>query len=588
MRTSNFITVATLLRPPYHLIYALPLLFLSILLLFAGAFLTLDRTRSFASSSDVKETAHFYRLESGIGGLAIGWILGVHAATLTSLLILNQTETARLSAPAFLAIWLLSAIILTLVCGRWKYAALALGGILGGACTGLILAISLHPSLLARLVLTLIAIIMLTGAILLPFPILRHTSLRIATSATGAVGIINACAILGSSEINNKLASWANAWLHFVLLHDSDSAELQWGTGKSKGLTAACYFLWMIGAACDWYLKQRIGEDPDEAWDKVLGSYTTAFPPEVSRTGTFMPIKSRWTSFKEKLHSSTANNRVEKPLLFSPDSQLAPTLPKFRQDPPVFRPHMPGTFAHDPYDSDSDSDIGGGENPLHTTPNERKWTASTNYSDSTLVNPEGLRRHRGAGRAFQCPQIFTASPSSSHIEYGDRDAERSPELNLGPHRIEPCRDDGENWRPERSDSINSAKAEMVEAESRDVTTMAPVALYSSDDHYGLRESDHRAPGTGTPMYAPTDGSSATPGLVPATPSLIKALDRVSKAQRQAYAKRPMGDEMDDSVKESLRDRDIARPNIASGAPEHRDNDRWRGFWSDVRQKAVEP
>lgn len=68
--------VSTILRSPYQLVYALPLLFISIVLLFAGTFLTLDRTRSFASTPDVKKKSPFYRLESGVGGLAIGWALG--------------------------------------------------------------------------------------------------------------------------------------------------------------------------------------------------------------------------------------------------------------------------------------------------------------------------------------------------------------------------------------------------------------------------------------------------------------------------------------------------------------------------------
>ncbi|CAE6431614.1 unnamed protein product [Rhizoctonia solani] len=594
MRTSNFVTVSTLLRSPYHLVYALPLLFLSILLLFAGTFLTLDRTRSFASSSDVKKAAPFYRLDSGIGGLAIGWVLGVHTTTLISLLILNQTETARLSAPAFLAIWLLSAIILTFVCGRWKYAALALGGILGGACTGLILAISLHPSLLARLVLTLVVTMLLTGGALLPFPVVRHASLRISTSATGAVGVINACAILGSSTTENKLAGWSNAWLHLVLLHDSDSAELQWGTGRSKGLTAACFFLWMIGAACDWYLKRRVGEDPEEAWDNVLGSYAAAFPPETSRAGNFTPIKSHWAAFKEKLHSSKTTIRAEKTLLFPSDSQLAPTLPKFRQDPkapPVFRPRVPGTFSPDPYYSDSDSDLGEGEKPSRRVPNERKWTGSTNYSDVTLVNSEGSHRHHGIVRTLQRPPILIASPSNSHIEYGDKDAERSPELNLGPHRIEPAKDDEESWRPvflKRSDTIKSVTAEMAEVESRDVTTLAP-AVYAAEHPSGSLESAHRGTSTGTPMYALASGSSSTPGLVPATPSLIRALDRVSKAQRQAYVEGPISDMAGGSARDlPSNNSGDARYNVYNESLGPRENDRWRGFWNSVQQKAAEP
>ncbi|KAH7337120.1 hypothetical protein B0J17DRAFT_666359 [Rhizoctonia solani] len=574
MRTSNFVTVSSLLRSPYHLVYALPLLFLSIMLLFAGTFLTLDRTRSFASSSDVKKAAPFYRLESGIGGLTIGWVLGVHTTTLISLLILNQTETAHLSTPAFLVIWLLSAIILTFVCGRWKYAALTFGGILGGACTGLILAISLHPSLLARLVLALIVTIVLTGGALLPFPIVRHTSLRIATSATGAAGVINACAILGSSATDNELASWSNAWLHLVLLHDSDSAELQWGTGKSKGLTAACFFLWMMGAACDWYMKHRVGEDPEEAWDNVLGSYAATFPPETSQTGIFTPVKSHWAAFKNKINSSATTTRSEKPLLFPTPSLRQLSLNSVKT-PRLLLYSGHACLAHQPYPyySDSDSDLGEGEKPSRRIPNERKWTGSTNYSDTTLVNSEGPRRHRGIGRASQRPPILIASPSSSHIEYGDKDAERSPELNLGPHRIEPSKTDDGNWRPvflQRSDSIKSVTAEMVEVESRDVTTMAPT-VYSADYQSGRLDS------------------SSTPGLVPATPSLIRALDRVSRAQRQAYVERPLIDVADDIARGLPSSNSGDAPyNARSESLEHRENDRWRGFWNSVQQKAAEP
>ena len=68
----------------YLLSYSLPLLFLSILLTFAGAFLTLDRTRSFAphysalpGGFDTKSKKKFHwLLEGGIGGLATGYVFG--------------------------------------------------------------------------------------------------------------------------------------------------------------------------------------------------------------------------------------------------------------------------------------------------------------------------------------------------------------------------------------------------------------------------------------------------------------------------------------------------------------------------------
>lgn len=67
----------------YLLPYALSLFFASLLLTFAGAFLTLDRTRSFAPAGDVfqnrqKSTfrliAPFFR--GGVGGILTGFVFG--------------------------------------------------------------------------------------------------------------------------------------------------------------------------------------------------------------------------------------------------------------------------------------------------------------------------------------------------------------------------------------------------------------------------------------------------------------------------------------------------------------------------------
>ena len=67
----------------YLLPYALSLFFASLVLTFAGAFLTLDRTRSFAPAGDVIQDrqmatsrliASFIR--GGMGGILIGFVFG--------------------------------------------------------------------------------------------------------------------------------------------------------------------------------------------------------------------------------------------------------------------------------------------------------------------------------------------------------------------------------------------------------------------------------------------------------------------------------------------------------------------------------
>lgn len=78
-----------LLPSPYLLVYSIPLLLTSLILTFGGAFLTLDRTRTFAPQAPtdsvsgefgfgVKQSKFksWWRLEGGFGGLASGWAFG--------------------------------------------------------------------------------------------------------------------------------------------------------------------------------------------------------------------------------------------------------------------------------------------------------------------------------------------------------------------------------------------------------------------------------------------------------------------------------------------------------------------------------
>lgn len=134
----------------YLLAYVLPLLFLSLTLTFAGAFLTLDRTRSFAPSYDTlpKQRKTRWTVEGGVGGLAVGYVFGsmyhvvyadwsidcleVHVSSFLALLIPAISTSSALTPKSFFPIWLSSAIVTTLVSGRWKYCALAFSGISGG------------------------------------------------------------------------------------------------------------------------------------------------------------------------------------------------------------------------------------------------------------------------------------------------------------------------------------------------------------------------------------------------------------------------------------------------------------------------
>lgn len=143
----------------YRLAYDLPLFALSLILTFAGAFLTLDRTRSFRPRSDSlhapgsfnltkkPKRVRFY-LQGGLGGVAIGYSFGrmfmcilcrkvaenvpVHLSTFLALIVPNETTSSPLGPKSFLAVWLLTSIPFAILSGLFEYAAFALVGITGG------------------------------------------------------------------------------------------------------------------------------------------------------------------------------------------------------------------------------------------------------------------------------------------------------------------------------------------------------------------------------------------------------------------------------------------------------------------------
>ncbi|KAG8890990.1 hypothetical protein FRB99_003844, partial [Tulasnella sp. 403] len=130
---STAITLSDLLPNSYVLVYAIPLLLVSIVVTFAGAFLTLDRTRSFAPIEQPasRSKAPVWRLEGGVGGLMAGWLCGVHFTTYLALLILNRSHL-KLEAIQFLVIWVLCSALLAAIGGRWRIAASVFYAIVGG------------------------------------------------------------------------------------------------------------------------------------------------------------------------------------------------------------------------------------------------------------------------------------------------------------------------------------------------------------------------------------------------------------------------------------------------------------------------
>ncbi|KAJ4479788.1 hypothetical protein C8J55DRAFT_514374 [Lentinula edodes] len=307
----------------YLLAYTLPLLLVSLILTFSGAFLTLDRTRRFRAKNDMyvmpgslgKETKglrlkRMMVLEGGVGGILLGYAFGVHLSTFLALIIPNNTSSS-LSSGAFIAIWVLSALTTTILAARYSVAALGLAGLSGGALSALGVCIIIHPPLEARVVFTIGVMVVSVIAIMLsafipPLTRFKHPLLRLAASSTGSFGVTMCISLLSSSSFSSSsassLQSWSSPWSHLYL-----SASSSWGTSTEKGFSALFCILILAGTVCDWAFWRKWGECPDEKWDSYLAEYAVNLPNDMKRAGSFRPFESVW----ERVFGS-GDNRNEK------------------------------------------------------------------------------------------------------------------------------------------------------------------------------------------------------------------------------------------------------------------------------------
>ncbi|PCH40314.1 hypothetical protein WOLCODRAFT_131346 [Wolfiporia cocos MD-104 SS10] len=554
-------SLSTLLSSsPYTLAYSLPLFFVSLVLTFAGTFLTLDRTRAFAPRSDIRASApaskgelarveHRVRwlllLEGGLGGLSSGYVFGVHLATFLALLLPSVTTSPKLTDKSFMAVWILAAVCCTFVAGRWRYAALLSAGIAGYSTLALALSVIIHPSLLTRIVLTAIFLPIGTILCLLPLPKYQHACMRVATSASGAFGVIVSIALLAN------VPSWSNVWERLWLSEGSG-----WGTAVEKGLSAGYCLILLIGAACDWLLGKKFGENPDEIWDQYLAEYAAGLPHAADRAGTFRPIRSFWerhfghdrSGNKDVDISSSSDASLKRPLS-SPDAKkrrpLAPAVPdalssdvpksylkkhrKYRGGafPGLRRKRDPIKFKPLAADDVSSSEEGSDFDPKENLPPFRRPYHRTN-SSATLVTAKELasnplKAKSGGARDAAAPEY---SDYEDDVAYSSTEKDR----------------DGPNWSPAflRRHSL-STKSD---------TTASRTAV------------EHQSPSTLTSSRTPLDSYTVSVMPVPATPSLIRAIDRVSAAQRAAYS-----------------------PPSSSTVSLHAGGLKWDSFWRDVRAKA---
>lgn len=532
---------------PFALAYVLPLLFLSLLLTVAGTFLTLDRTHIFPSTeprrlslANVKHpwmpTASLL-LRGGIGGLCSGFAFGVHCATFLCLLIPAKTTSSPLSPKAFLSVWVLSALFCALLSGRLRIVTLIFAGATGYASLALAFIVIAHPSLLTRI--AIIPVLTVTGVVisLLPIVRVRNVALRFANASAGSFGIILCIAILVRND------AWGNIWDRLWIKNG-----VGWGTSQEKGLSAAYCVLFLAGVASDWLLHRKFGENPDEKWDRYLATFTDNLPNDGRRAGTFTPFASLYDRLlgrdrcfapivpdEKALVYPISSGTAEKPLDLEDQFDVCLPLGSAKSHTTFLRkkvdkvgtPH-PGrrVIKFRPDDEQSLSSEDDELSPVHRpfVPRSLSSASSATLTDSrTGLKPSKL-------------------PASGVVEYSD------------------CEEDLTELH---NDAVSQDDPTWVPPFIRRHSTRTNLALVPELDHLSTPSAPLQEYHRNSPLQTDSSGS------VPATPSLIRAVDRITAAYT-AQASAP-----------------VRQDNLASPVT-HRPaaGKSWDVFWADVKEKAT--
>jgi len=550
----------------YRLAYELPLLALSIILTFAGAFLTLDRTRSFRPRSDPLYVPGSFNLakrpkrgrlylQGGLGGVAIGFSFGLHLSTFLALVVPNNTTSTPLGPKSFLAVWVLTSIPFAIFSGLFEHVALALTGITGGTSLALALSVSIHPNLLTRRILLALLVPIFCILTVAPFARTQRSSIRLAASASGTFGLILSIALLAHVQ------PWSNVWER-LWISDGNG----WGTGSERALSAGYWLILIAGCLTDWALKRYCGGNPDEEWDTYLAEYASSLPISRDRAGVFRPLSyNMWDRLFPWMHRPKPP--VASNSLFPPDDKYSPSPPlTFGHPQGTKRPAAQPFFAPD----DSSSLLRKQTQPPLARLHELKNAGGHGRRRRELVkfgvaNPDDLSSDdededdplsapppRPTRRTSTYSSVTLINGSSSGSQRFSLTKEDQEKLASAKRTVFRGKDDAAPEYSDYEEDVTNAQAEA--REHRDSLDWKPPFLT---------------------RHASNASKPARPiGAVPMTPSLIRAVDRIAAAQAQAYESSPGSDP-------SAATCDVQ----AEGASARKQ--RWEAFWRDVTAKVAE-
>ncbi|KAF7968737.1 hypothetical protein HWV62_29559 [Athelia sp. TMB] len=418
----------------------------------------------------------------------------------------------------------------------------------------------IHPSLLARIVLVLIALSLLTTLTLLPLPRFQHAFLRFAMSAAGTFGIVLSISLVAGID------SWAEVWERLWVA----DGPADWDNSKEKGMSAAFCFLLVAGVTSDWFLRRQFGENPDQKWDSYLADYSQNLP---DRAGHFKPLTSFWTH----LFASSKH-----PLSTPTDEITFPFNTDIKEQSTSLKPSSVATSRHTPSFPSYTNALRKGRSQRQRSRKDvitkarrhLKFGGNQSDSDSDVAStPQGVGNDN-FGSIRPLSGLVTMDSGGKGI-----DVEKAMEQVKGDF-VAPDSLDYSDYE----DDITSA------SKDREAASWSPEFLRRHSVPGGSSTTSRRtAVNEAKELVAPAPIMS-TPlgGAVPVTPSLIQALDRLAVAQQDAFG-------ASSQVRPGLPPSHASESVVMSGLPKPQpriifegDNksQRWDAFWNEVRDKAA--
>lgn len=356
---------------------------------------------------------------------------------------------------------------------------------------------------------------------------------------------------------------------------------------------------------CDWLLKRRFGENPDQVclsclinrnlpvdyfeqkWDSYLAHYAQNLP---DRAGQFQPLASLWT----RLFGSSSKPPVPNEVVFPTDEDLKSSIStplKLQKRSSISKPPLSPDAYTQFQPSPTQLKKGRSQRTSQKKAGKRsrdpiKFGADLSSSDSD--SDEDYPK-----KPLDRPWLEKGAPSSIGFSCTLR---KIQEDNLGPidvekelAKIKPGLGGKGEEVPEYSDFEEDVTSAAPLTKDRDIDRAgwSPEFLRRHRESGGSSTTSQR-----TAVEHPRPLSPPAPdGAVPVTPSLLNALNRIAVAQETAYDYRP-GQK---PLRPGLPPTKSSEPAMTSGLPgaqipplgngEPFQAARWDTFWQEVRDKA---